>query len=129
MEVLKVCDLTFTYPDVSDALSSREPAFTQEPAVRKASFSVANGEFVVLCGRSADVGSDTLTRFPALADLRVLSPSRPKEWLAARREGKPVRVFCGELAASCPAEDVEGLTVLPGVADYLPDWPRLAFGR
>ena len=61
MEVLKVCDLTFTYPDVSDALSSREPAFTQEPAVRKASFSVADGEFVVLCGRSA-CGKTTLLR-------------------------------------------------------------------
>ena len=111
--------------------------FAQTPEGRRRAYGFAcdleavptDARQLVLCGRSADVGSDTLTRFPALADMRVLSPSRPKEWLAARREGKPVRVFCGELAASCPAEDVEGLTVLPGVADYLPDWPRLAFGR
>ena len=38
-------------------------------------------------------------------------------------------VFCGAFAAACPPEDAEGLTVVPGAADYLPDWPRLAFGR
>lgn len=29
---------------------------------------------------------------------------------------------------ACPPEDAEGLTVVTGAADYLPDWPRLAFG-
>lgn len=61
MEVLKVCDLTFTYPDMSDALAGGEAAYTQKPAVRNAAFSVGDGEFVVLCGRSA-CGKTTLLR-------------------------------------------------------------------
>ena len=68
-------------------------------------------------------------RFASLADVRVLSPNRPSDWLATRREGLRVRVFCGEFASACPTEDVEGLTVVPGAADYLPGWPQLAFGR
>ena len=84
---------------------------------------------LALCGRSADAGPGALARFAALADVRVLSPNRPADWLAARGEKPFVRVFCGEFAPTCPAEDVDGLTVVPGAADYLPDWPQLAFGR
>ena len=83
---------------------------------------------LVLCGRSADAGPGALARFTALADVRVLAPRRPADWLAARGERPFVRVFCGEFASACPAEDAEGLTVVPGAADYLPNWPQLAFG-
>ena len=89
----------------------------------------ADARRIALCGRSADEGPGALARFTALADVRVLSPSRPADWLAERREKPFVRVFCGEFAPSCPAEDAEGLTVVSGAADYLPNWPNLAFGR
>ena len=83
---------------------------------------------LVLCGRAADAGPGALAPFAALADVRVLSPNRPADWLAARREKPFVRVFCGDLAPACPAEDAEGLTVVSGAAAYLPNWPKLAFG-
>jgi len=89
----------------------------------------ADARRIALCGRSADEGPGALARFTALADVHVLSPSRPADWLAERREKPFVRVFCGEFAPSCPAEDAEGLTVVSGAADYLPNWPNLAFGR
>ena len=81
-----------------------------------------------LCGRAADAGPDLLARFTALEDVRVISPNRPEDWLAARGKKPYIRVFCGEFAPACPAEDVEGLTVVFGAADYLPNWPHLAFG-
>ena len=82
-----------------------------------------------LCGRAADAGPDLLARFTALEDVRVISPNRPEDWLAARGKRPYIRVFCGEFAPTCPAEDAEGLTVVFGAADYLPNWPRLAFGN
>ena len=82
---------------------------------------------LVLCGRAANVKTDALARFVALTDVRVLAPNRPNDWLAAHAKMPYLRVFCGEFAPSCPEEDVDGLIVVPGVADYLPDWPRLAF--
>ena len=82
-----------------------------------------------LCGRAADTGPDALTRFTALEDVRVISPNRPEAWLAARGKRPYIRVFCGEFAPTCPAEDVEGLTIVFGAADYLPNWPHLAFGK
>ena len=84
---------------------------------------------LTLCGKAADGGPGSLACFASLADLRILSPSHPDEWLAARREKPFIRVFCGEFSPVCPPEDAEGLTVVPGAADYLPDWPRLAFGN
>jgi hypothetical protein len=68
-----------------------------------------------------------LSHFDALSDIRVIAPKKPQEWLAARAQMPCIRVFCGEFAANCPEEDVDGLTVVMGAADYLPDWPRLAF--
>ena len=84
---------------------------------------------LALCGAEADAGPAVLSRFASLADVRVLSPNRPEDWLAARGKKASVSVFCGEFAQACPADDVEGLTVVPGVAEFLPNWPRLAFGR
>ena len=84
---------------------------------------------LALCGAEADAGPAVLSRFTSLADVRVLSPNRPEDWLAARGKEASVRVFCGEFAQACPAEDAEGLAVVPGVAEFLPSWPRLAFGR
>lgn len=83
---------------------------------------------LALCGRSADAGPGVLARFTSLEGVRVLSPNRPADWLAARGERPYIRVYCGEFASSCPEEDVDGLTVVPGAADYLPNWPQLAFG-
>ena len=88
----------------------------------------ADARRLALCGRSADAGPGALTRF-ALEDVRVLSPSHPADWLAARGERPYIRVCCGEFAAACPEEDADGLTVVLGAADYLPNWPQLAFGR
>ena len=82
-----------------------------------------------LCGRAADAGPDLLARFTALEDVRVISPNRPEDWLASREARPYIRVFCGEFSPNCPAEDAEGLTVVFGAADYLPNWPRLAFGN
>ena len=82
---------------------------------------------LVLCGQAANVKTDALAQFAALTDVRVLAPNRPNDWLAVRAKMPYVRVFCGEFALSCPEEDVDGLTVVSGAADYLPDWPRLAF--
>ena len=88
----------------------------------------ADAQRLAICGQAADAGPDALARFTSLSDVRVLSPNRPDKWLAARSERPFIHVFCGEFAPSCPAEDAEGLTVVPGAANYLPDWPRLAFG-
>ena len=82
---------------------------------------------LVLCGQAANVGANALARFAALTDVRVLAPNRPNDWLAARTKMPCIHVFCGEFASTCPEEDSEGLTVVPGAADYLPNWPRLAF--
>ena len=82
---------------------------------------------LVLCGQAANVRTDALARFTSLTDVRVLAPTRPNDWLAARAKMPYLRVFCGEFAPSCPEDDADGLTVVPGTADYLPDWPRLAF--
>lgn len=84
---------------------------------------------LALCGRSADAGPRALARFAALTDVRILSPNRPADWLLAHGQRPSIRVFCGEFAPACPAEDVKGLTVISGAAGYLPGWPRLAFGR
>lgn len=84
---------------------------------------------LVLCGLATDAGPMALARFASLADVRVLSPNRPTDWLAARGEKPFVRVFCGEFSPTCPPDDAEGLTVVPGAANYLPSWPQLAFGR
>ena len=85
---------------------------------------------LALCGRAADFDPDTLARFSSLTDVRVLAPSTRKhtdKWLAARAKLPCIRVICGEFSEACPEEDVDGLTAVLGVQDYLPDWPRLAF--
>ena len=82
---------------------------------------------LALCGKAANIKSDALSRFVDLSDVRVIAPKKPQEWLAARAQMPYIRVFCGEFAANCPEEDVDGLTVIMGAADYLPNWPRLAF--
>ena len=82
---------------------------------------------LALCGKAADIKSDALSRFGVLSDVRIIAPSQPQEWLAARAQMPCIRVFCGEFSKSCPEDDVEGLTVVLGAQDYLPDWPRLAF--
>lgn len=118
------------------AFGRRLRAFAQAPEGRDRAFGLARTLEAVppdvrrlaLCGRAGDEDPAILDRFPALADVRILSPSRPEKWLAARSARPGLRVFCGAFAAACPPEDAEGLTVVPGAADYLPDWPRLAFG-
>ena len=61
MEVLKVRDLTFTYANASGVTDEEENTFSEKPALRNVSFSMDDGEFVVLCGRSA-CGKTTLLR-------------------------------------------------------------------
>ena len=82
---------------------------------------------LALCGKAANIKADVLSRFKFLSDVRVIAPSKPQEWLAARAQMPCIRVFCGEFSESCPEDDVEGLTVVLGAQDYLPAWPRLAF--
>ena len=82
---------------------------------------------LALCGKAANIKADVLSRFKFLSDVRVIAPSKPQEWLAALAQMPCIRVFCGEFSESCPEDDVEGLTVVLGAQDYLPDWPRLAF--
>jgi len=82
---------------------------------------------LALCGKAADAGPSALAQFASLADVRVISPSSPREWLSARAKMPYIRVFCGEFSPSCPEEDAEGLTVVVGAAEYLPGWPRIAF--
>ena len=89
----------------------------------------ADVRLLAICGAEADAGPEVLSRFTSLADVRVLSPNRPEDWLAARGKKASVSAVCGEFAQACPADDAEGLTVVPGVAEFLPGWPRLAFGR
>ena len=83
---------------------------------------------LALCGRSADGGPASLAAFTELSEVRVLSPSKPLDWLVARAKAKPsIRVFCGDLSPNCPEDDQPGLTAVPGAGDYLPSWPELAF--
>lgn len=83
---------------------------------------------LTLCGKAAILESSELARFAHLEDVCVLSPEKPDRWLAAKIGSKPCHVVCGEFAAGCPVDDHPNLTVLPGVGDYIPDWPRYAFG-
>ncbi len=83
---------------------------------------------LTLCGKAAVPGPSELARFPHLEGVCVLSPEKPDRWLAAKIGSKPCHVVCGEFAAGCPVDDHPNLTVLPGVGDYIPDWPRYAFG-
>ena len=80
---------------------------------------------IALCGRAADVDVGTLVRFASLAEVRVISPRHPGKWLAERAKAPyNIRVFCGEFASSCPEEDADGLTIVDGAAEFIPDWPR-----
>ena len=88
-----------------------------------------DAERIALCGRSAAVGPLGVSRFAALREVRVLSPADPSAWLAAKPDGVQVRVFCGDFSANCPEDDIPGLVVVPGAAEYMPAWPSLAFGR
>ena len=109
--------------------------FAQTPEGRRRAYGLASDLAAVpdgvchlaLCGKAANIGAEELSRFGSLSDVRVLAPSHPGDWLAARTRRPGIRVFCGEFAAACPEEDVDGLTIIMGAADYLPDWPRLAF--
>ena len=74
-----------------------------------------------------NIKADALSRFGSLSDVRVIAPKKPQEWLAARAQMPCIRVFCGEFSRSCPAEDAEGMTVVTGAAEYIHEWPRLAF--
>ena len=127
---------------VCDPVSMGGPAFgrllrgfAQTPEGRGRAYGLASDltavpddvRHLALCGKASDIQSSALSRFGALSDLRVIAPSKPQEWLAARAQMPGIRVFCGEFSKSCPEDDVEGLTVVLGAQDYLPDWPRLAF--
>ena len=127
---------------VCDPMSMGGPAFgrnlrgfAQTPEGRGRAYGLASDltavpddvRHLALCGKTANVKPDALSRFGTLSDLRVIAPSKPQEWLAVRAQMPGIRVFCGEFSKACPEDDVEGLTVVLGAQDYLPDWPRLAF--
>ena len=109
--------------------------FAQTPKGRGRAYGLASDlatvpddvRHLALCGKAANIKADALSRFGSLSDVRVIAPKKPQEWLAARAQMPCIRVFCGEFSESCPEEDVEGLTIVLGAQDYLPDWPRLAF--
>lgn len=89
-----------------------------------------NVQRLALCGAAANEGPALLEAFPNLSEVRVLSPRKPRAWLAPNVGGKaPIRVICGELSPSCLPEDIAGLKTIPGASDYLPEWPRIAFGN
>ena len=80
---------------------------------------------LVLCGKAADAGAERLATFGALEEIRVLSPKRPKDWLAVT-SSVPIAVFCGEFAPMCPAKGSARLKVVPGNGIYLTKWPQCA---
>lgn len=87
----------------------------------------ADAQRIVLCGKAASEDARVaLARVGREKEIRILSPPRPELWLNA--DDPDVRVFAGELSPSCPPDDHPRLTVVTGRADYLPEWPRLAFG-
>ncbi len=89
-----------------------------------------NARRLAICGAAANEGPALLARFPEVTEVRVLSPRKPRAWLAPNAGGKArILVICGELSPSCPPEDIDGLRTIPGASDYLPEWPRLAFGN
>ena len=112
-------------------------AFAQSSAGQGRAFGIASDlaavpkavRHLVLCGRSADRGPTCLGMFAKLKEVRILSPARPLDWLAAQGHAPMVQVICGDLSPNCPSEDVEGLRTISGVGDYLPAWPLLAFGN
>ncbi|MBR2511647.1 MAG: ATP-binding cassette domain-containing protein [Firmicutes bacterium] len=61
MEVLKIRDLTFTYTKASGITDDEKDVFAEKPALQNVSLSMDDGEFMVLCGRSA-CGKTTLLR-------------------------------------------------------------------
>ena len=111
-------------------------AFAQSPVGQGRAFGIASDlasvpktvRSLALCGRSADGGPACLGMFKHLKAVRILSPARPLDWLAAKPHDSLVQVICGDLSPNCPAEDVAGLKTISGVGDYLPTWPHLAFG-
>ena len=82
---------------------------------------------LVLCGASADGGAAVLRPFDRLAEVRILSPTNPLEWLTAGNTNPPIQVICGDLSPNCPLTDAPGLKTVPGAGDFLPAWPQLAF--
>lgn len=103
MEILTVEDLSFTYP------------MCETPAVRNASFSIASGEFIVLCGATGS-GKSTLLRLLK----RELAPKGTEEGKILFR-GKPIN--------DIPAERIGFVTQRPDeqiVTDRV--YSELAFG-
>ena len=116
-------------------------SFAQSPEGANRSFGIAYGLAAVppsakrlaICGKTADAALADISRLPpSLKELRILSPSKPLDWLAARTNhpanaSAAIHVICGELSPNCPAEDLSGLTTVPGAGDYIPSWPHFAF--
>lgn len=89
----------------------------------------ADVERLVLSGKAAlaVLEDGALVRFGALRSLVLVSP--PYDVTARRPKapaGVTVRTVCGEFASCCPMADAPGVTVVPGVARYVPTWAELA---
>ena len=116
MELLKVEDLTFTYPDMGDGGKKTEKP---EPALEHVSFELKEGEFVVVCGESG-CGKTTLLKLLK----RELAPAGEKSgkiWFGGVEQEK-----LSEREAACDIgfvlQNPENQTVTDKV------WHELAFG-
>ena len=116
MELLKVEDLTFTYPDMGDGEKKTEKP---EPALEHVSFELKEGEFVVVCGESG-CGKTTLLKLLK----RELAPTGEKSgkiWFGGVEQEK-----LSEREAACDIgfvlQNPENQTVTDKV------WHELAFG-
>ena len=116
MELLKVEDLTFTYPDMGDGGKKTEKP---EPALEHISFELKEGEFVVVCGESG-CGKTTLLKLLK----RELAPAGEKSgkiWFGGVEQEK-----LSEREAACDIgfvlQNPENQTVTDKV------WHELAFG-
>ncbi len=116
MELLKVEDLTFTYPDMGEGEKKTEKP---EPALEHVSFELKEGEFVVVCGESG-CGKTTLLKLLK----RELAPAGEKSgkiWFGGVEQEK-----LSEREAACEIgfvlQNPENQTVTDKV------WHELAFG-
>ena len=84
-------------------------------------------ESVVICGAAASKkAAEKIAAAAVRRQIRVLSPPDPEMWLGF--SALQASVYCGEFSPSCPFDDRPGLIAVPNCGQYLPEWPRLAFG-
>ncbi len=83
----------------------------------------------LVIGGAASTHVEELRRFTQLRRLVVLSPTEDVDWHRHIVPSARVLVCHGELSSNCPDDESAECAILPGLGEYLPIWPRFAYGN